>query len=189
MTLGWFLPNIFGFWSTSSSEYFLKISPFWPLSGGGAIYDPRKFICTNLNLHVPRLLHTKYQCIRAIGLWEEYFSDSIPKISPIVSSFWDPKGTSLLICAHFSLHSPMMLPTKFDSNQFKMYFPRKAYVKRNNPSGAILGRILFLCASFTNHVPRMLYVKYQSIWTASSWEEDFLKFTKFYAFLPLIGPQ
>jgi len=31
----------------------------------------------------------------------------------------------------------------------------------------------------------MLYVKYQSIWTASSGEEDIKKFTKFY---PLLGP-
>jgi len=32
----------------------------------------------------------------------------------------------------------------------------------------------------------MLYVKYPSIWTANSREEHFLKFTKFYPFLPLI---
>jgi len=31
----------------------------------------------------------------------------------------------------------------------------------------------------------MLYVKYQSIWTATSWEDDLQKFTKFY---PLLDP-
>jgi len=35
---------------------------------GGVIYDPRKFICTNLSLLVRMLFHTKYQCIRASGL-------------------------------------------------------------------------------------------------------------------------
>jgi len=42
----------------------------------------------------------------------------IPKISPIAASFWAPKGTSLLICTHFKLYSPMMIPTTFGSNQF-----------------------------------------------------------------------
>jgi len=34
----------------------------------------------------------------------------------------------------------------------------------------------------------MLNVKYQGIWTASSWEEDFLKSQKFTPFCPLLGP-
>jgi len=42
----------------------------------------------------------------------------IPKISPIVASFWALKRTSPLICAHVNPHSPMMLPTTFGSNQF-----------------------------------------------------------------------
>jgi len=63
------MPNIFAFGLRVHQNIFKKISPFnWPLSGGGAIYDPRNFICKNLNLLVPWLLHTKYQCIRSIGL-------------------------------------------------------------------------------------------------------------------------
>jgi len=103
MTLGRSTPNICAFGLlASSSEEFLKISPFWPLSGDGAIYDSRNFICTNLYLLVPRLLYTKYRCIRAFGLWEDIFQ--IPKISPIVAFFLTPKGTSPLICAHFNPH-------------------------------------------------------------------------------------
>jgi len=48
----------------------------------------------------------------------------IPKISPIVAPFWVPKGTNLLICAHFILHSAKMLPTKFSSNQFNVFGER-----------------------------------------------------------------
>jgi len=35
---------------------------------GRAIYDHRNFICANLNLPVPRMLHNKYQCIWASDL-------------------------------------------------------------------------------------------------------------------------
>jgi len=62
------MPNIYAFGLQVHQNIFLKISLFGPLSDGGAIYDPRNLICTHLNLLVPRLLHTKYQCIQAIGL-------------------------------------------------------------------------------------------------------------------------
>jgi len=56
----------------------------FPLFGGGAIYDPRNFICTNL-------LHSEYQCIRAIGLCKEYFSDTpnFPYCSLFLGPKWD----------------------------------------------------------------------------------------------------
>jgi len=71
---------------------FLKNSPFWPLSGGGAIYDPTNYI----------------NAFRPLPLVCERNIFEILKISPIVVSLWTPKGTSLLICAHFNLYSPMI---------------------------------------------------------------------------------
>jgi len=55
------------------------IQNYVPLGQYHLKYDPRNFICRNLNLLVLRLLHTKYQCIR--GQW---FVREIPKISPIM---------------------------------------------------------------------------------------------------------
>jgi len=40
---------------------------------GVAIWDPRDFISTNLNLLVLRMFHAKYQCIQASGSWKEDF--------------------------------------------------------------------------------------------------------------------
>jgi len=61
------MPNIFAF-GLRVHQYLKQ----FPLLGSflevGVIYDPKNFICTNLNLLVPRLLHTKHQCIWAIGL-------------------------------------------------------------------------------------------------------------------------
>jgi len=37
------------------------------VSLGRVIYNPRDFICANLNLLVPRILHTKYKFIQASG--------------------------------------------------------------------------------------------------------------------------
>jgi len=67
------------------------------------------------------ILHTKYQCIQAIGLWEEYFSYTL------VAIFWQ----ILFLCANFTNHVSMMLHMKFiyiwiiDSweEEVYMYFP------------------------------------------------------------------
>jgi len=73
--------------------------------------------------------------------------------------------------------------------EFLHVFPYISLCKmKHPPSGAIFGRNLFLCENFTNHIPRMLFVRKKSIWTASSREEIFFKFTKFYPFCPLLGP-
>jgi len=44
-------------------------------SWGGAIHDPRDFIWTNLNLIVPRMLHTKYQYIPPLVHEKKIFED------------------------------------------------------------------------------------------------------------------
>jgi len=102
------MTNIFAFGLRVHQNIFLKIPLFGPFLGVGLFNEPRNFICTKLNRLVPRLLHTKYQCIRAIGFVRGIFF-LYPKF---------PLLCSLLICTHFNLHSPMMLPTKFGSNQF-----------------------------------------------------------------------
>jgi len=38
-----------------------------------AICDPKNFIWTHLMLLVLRMIHVKYQCIQAIGSWEDDF--------------------------------------------------------------------------------------------------------------------
>jgi len=58
--------------SILASKRFLKLFAIFILykimsPWDGTIYDPRKFIRTHLNLHVPRILQTKYQCIQASG--------------------------------------------------------------------------------------------------------------------------
>jgi len=87
---------------------FPLLAPFW----GGAIYDPRNFICTNLNLLVPRSRFIpNINAFRSLVCERNIFQ--ISKISPIVDSFWTPKGTSTLLCAHFNPHSLKILPTNF----------------------------------------------------------------------------
>jgi len=67
-------------------------------------------------------------------------------------------------------------------------FPYTSLCKKKRPLvGSFMGKLYFY-VQFTTHVPRMLYVKYQSIWFANSWEEYLQKFTKFYTFCPLLGP-
>jgi len=96
---------------------FLKNFPFFgPFLGVGPLMSPGTLFaqtwislfqgCFILNINAFRPL----VCERNIFM--------IPQISPIVASVWAPKGTSLLICTPFNLHSPMMLPIKFGSNQF-----------------------------------------------------------------------
>jgi len=73
-------PANFGWnWHSGSwEEGFLSIFPYILLCKSlspwdGATHDPRDFIWTNLNPLAPRTLHTTYQCIPAIGSWEEDF--------------------------------------------------------------------------------------------------------------------
>jgi len=98
-------------YSSWPSEDFEKNSPFWPLSGGGAVYDPRNFICTNLNLLVQGCFIPNINAYGSLVCERNIFQ--IPNISPIVASLWAPKGSCPLICAHFNPHTLKILPTKF----------------------------------------------------------------------------
>jgi len=83
-------------WFTSSSWDYVKQSPFWPLSGGGNICDPRDFIfLTNLNLLVPRMLCVNLKSTLASGSWEDFLSYLLyiltnTKLCPFGGAFMTP---------------------------------------------------------------------------------------------------
>jgi len=54
--------------------------------------------------------------------------------------------------------------------------------------GPFLGRFYFYAQTLQTMSKGCFMSKYQSIWTASSWEDHLKKFTQFYPFFPLIGP-
>jgi len=81
---------------------------------GVAIYDPRDFIWTNLNLLAPRMLHATYQRIPAGGSWEDFWR--FIKIFLILPLIGAPKGASPYIWTNLNSHPPIVFPTKFGWN-------------------------------------------------------------------------
>jgi len=87
----WFLRRRFSTFLCYICLY--KIMSPW----GRAIYDPRNYICANLNLLVPRMFHTKYQCIPASGSCEDFL---VYQIFP--SLLLGPKGANYLNCTNLN---------------------------------------------------------------------------------------
>jgi len=89
--IGMIHANYLCIWIWSSSSEYLKKIPLWPLFWGGAIYDPRNFICTNLNLLIPRFWII--QNISAFGpLVCKRNIFQIPNIAPILALSGPQKG-------------------------------------------------------------------------------------------------
>jgi len=122
-------PAMFGWnWPGGSwEEDFLSISLYitrekFKLLGVGPYMILRDFMSTTLNLLVPRMFHSKYQCIPAGGSWEEDLS---------TFSLFCPKRPQPIYLNKSELHPPGMFPAKFGWNWpgGSKHFPIYYYVK------------------------------------------------------------